>query len=363
MKLPPRGITTYLVLILLAWTTFNTFFAVNPDFSWPFWGRAWKTVAMCVVAATMATNKVRVHTMIWVIALSLGYYGVRGGLFTLVTGGGNHVFGPADTMIADNNELALALVMLLPILNYLRLHSGARYIRMGIIGVIVLCVTSILGSYSRGGYIALASVAIAFWLRTKKKLTYMLVAFIVLVPLFEFMPNSFYARVDSIQNYNSDDSFQGRVASWSVAYHYAMDHIPFGAGFYGINLPSVWQKYHPGELHAAHSIYFQTLGEQGVIGLALYLAIIGVAFLNLRATIRDTIGVPAFAWANDLARAINLSLIAFCIGGAAAPMNFYDVFLLWVMLSATLHEQARAQRAAQAGWIAGARPAVSGVPR
>jgi len=361
-KVPPRGVMTPLVLTLLAWTTFNGFFAFDPTFSWPFWGRAWKTIAMCVVAATLATNKVRIQAMIWVVALSLGYYGVKGGIFTLVSGGASHVFGPPDSMIRENNELALALVMLLPMLHYLRVHSGARSVRAGLLGAIILCVTSVLGSYSRGGYIALTAVAFAFWLRAKNKLAYPAAAVIVLIPLLKFMPESFYNRVYSIQQYNTDETFQSRLASWSVAYHYAVDHFPFGAGFYGINLRAIWDKYHPGEVFAAHSIYFQTLGEQGFVGLALYLAIILFGFLNLRATIRDTKGIPALAWAHDLARMMQLSLVAFCVGGAAAPMNFYDVFFLWMMLSATLHEQTKLQRAASAR-IAPERMVISGAPR
>ena len=103
-KAPPRGVTTGIVLLLLAWTTFNTFFAFDPSWSWVYWNRAWKTIAMCVVAGAMATNRVRFHALMWVVALSLCYYGVKGGLFTFATGGHNHVFGPPDSMLSTTTN-------------------------------------------------------------------------------------------------------------------------------------------------------------------------------------------------------------------------------------------------------------------
>ena len=335
-KLPLGGFTTGLVLILLAWSTFNTFFAFDPSYSWDYWDRAWKTIAMCVLAGVLATNRVRLHALIWVVALSLLYYGVKGGVFTLVTGGVNRVFGPPGSMLGDNNEIGLALVMLLPLLNYLRLYSGSQFVRRGLVFAIVLTLAAILGTYSRETYIALAALGLIFWWHTKNKLLYPVAAVIVLVPLLMFMPQSFYNRAATLQQFSTDRSFQEHLDSWWVAYRYAMDHAPFGAGFYGLNLPQLWNQYIPGEMHAAHSIYFQALGEQGIVGLLLYLLMIFVGFYNLRVVISKTRGNQEWTWARDLAGAIQLSLLAFCIGGAAAPMQFFDLLFLWVTLSSTL---------------------------
>ena len=336
-KLLPSGTTTALVFLLLFWTTFNTCFAFAPSISWYYWNVAWKTVAMAVIASMMTTSMVRFHALMWVVTLSLGYFGVKGGLFTLLTGGHYAVFGPGASMIADNNSLAGALVMILPIINYLRIHSESRPIRVGIVVALVLVVTSILGSYSRGAYIGFAVLAVAYWLRSKNKILFPILAIIVLLPLLYFMPESFYERAASIQDYTTDSSIQHRFDSWYVAYRYAMDHFPFGAGFYGLTQYGVWALYMPpGMLFAAHSIYFQVLGEQGVIGLVLYLLIIGSTFLNLRAVKRNTKDKPDFVWASDLAEMMQLSFLAFCVCGAALPIDFFDLFFLWAMLSASL---------------------------
>ena len=93
------------------------------------------------------------------------------------------------------------------------------------------------------------------------------------------MPEKFWNRMNTIQNTQPDASMHGRIVAWQVAYKYANDHFPFGAGFYAPQLASIFNSYFPmEETHAAHSIYFQVLGEQGYIGLTIYLMIIAGAF-------------------------------------------------------------------------------------
>jgi len=55
-KLPPGGFSTVAVLTLLVWCTFNTFFAFDPVWSWEYWDRAWKTLAMCLLAGALLTG-------------------------------------------------------------------------------------------------------------------------------------------------------------------------------------------------------------------------------------------------------------------------------------------------------------------
>ena len=116
------------MVAFLAWITFNSFFAFSPDWSWPYWDRTWKIFALGFLVATLATNRVRITAIIWVVVVSLFYYGVKGGIFTLATGGHYSVWGPANTIIGDNNQLALALLMSLPLANYLRTQTANRYV-------------------------------------------------------------------------------------------------------------------------------------------------------------------------------------------------------------------------------------------
>src|SRR6476660_1944165 len=56
----PRNSMTVLFLIFLVWMTFNSFFAFNPAWSWPFWDRTWRIFALGFLMAATATNRVRI---------------------------------------------------------------------------------------------------------------------------------------------------------------------------------------------------------------------------------------------------------------------------------------------------------------
>ena len=60
---------------------------------------------------------------------------------------------------------------------------------------------------------------------------------------------------------------------------------------------------------AFHSIYFEVLGEQGVVGFALFALILATLLLNLRFAITSTRHDPSLAWIAELAKALLLSLI------------------------------------------------------
>jgi putative inorganic carbon (HCO3(-)) transporter len=339
-KLPAADGLLWLCGLFLVWCTLNGFAAVDPDWSWPYWDRTWKVFAFGLFAAMLARDKIRLHALTWIVVISLFYYGVKGGLFTILSGGGSHVYGPQGTIIGDNNQLALALLMALPLANYLRGQSANRWVSLTLMAGMALTVVAVLGTYSRGGFIGLAILLLGALTRLRKKFTYLMVAGAVLTASLYFMPASFYSRLHSIDKYGTDSSFQGRVTAWHVAYDYARDHFPFGAGFYGPQLPSVFHTYYPGQLaRAAHSIYFQVLGEQGFIGLAIYLSILAVAFLRTSQIIRATRGDPEKGWAGDLTKMIQLALVVFLLSGAALSMAYYDVFILFLSMLVSLREQ------------------------
>jgi putative inorganic carbon (hco3(-)) transporter len=346
-KLPPTHFLILTMLCFLGWTTFNSFFAYDPDWSWPYWDRTWKIFALGLLIATLATNKARITGLIWITVLSLFYYGVKGGIFTLATGGNYTVWGPGDTIIRDNNQLALALLMSLPLANYLRTQTANRYVSWGLLVGMALTLVSVIGSYSRGAVIALGALAIFGCLRSHRKALYLFCGAIFLLGTLNFMPEKFWNRLDTIQSAQADTSFHGRLVAWHVAFEYATDHFPFGAGFYGPQRDRLFHSYFPDEeAHAAHSIYFQVLGEQGYIGLAIYLMILASAFLSSAGIMRAAGRQEEFVWARNLALMIQMSLIVFCVGGAALSMAYYDLFVICVSLLAPLSELVRQQQAA-----------------
>ena len=338
-KIPPAGFIFWMSTIFVLWMAITTFFAFDPVQSWPYWNLTWKTFLLGFLIAAMATSRTRIDALIWIVVIALFYYGVKGGLFTILTGGGSHVLGPEGSIIGDNNQVALALLMVLPFAIYLRGQVSDKRVSYFLIAGIGLTVIAIVGTYSRGGLLGLGALGLFILLRVRNRFLYLAIASVLLVFVLNFMPEHFFHRVDTISTANEDASFQGRLYSWRVAFLYASDHFPLGAGFYGPQLGALYNQYFPDRVPlAAHSIYFQVLGEHGFIGLAMYLAILAAAFITCSRIISVTRKIPDRQWAHDLAVSIQASLFVFCVTGAALSMAYYDLFIIDIALLLPLRE-------------------------
>ena len=91
----------WLLLILIFWITFSFLCALNPDGAWRIWIQTMKTMIYIFLALVVITDRKRLELLLWTIALSFGFYGIKGGLFTIVQGGVNHVVGPDYSFIAE----------------------------------------------------------------------------------------------------------------------------------------------------------------------------------------------------------------------------------------------------------------------
>lgn len=337
----PNPFTIFL-LLFLAWATLATVFALDREHAAPIWERTAKTFILAVAVTMLGDSRVRLQAIIWAVAISLGYYAVKGGGFTLLSGGHSRVFGPESSMIEDNNALGLALIVLLPLLNYLRLTSARALTRFALLGTIGLTIVAILGTYSRGALIALGAAGVVYAARAKHGMLVLFAGAIVAVALPSLLPASWSERMSSIQGYGQDSSFQGRVEAWKTSVNIAAARPLIGGGFLAVEQTWIAHAYHsPGSLlqgRAAHSVYFEVLGETGFVGLALYLAVIGAAIANTVSVLTATRGRPELLWASQLARMLQVSIAAFLAGGAALSMAYYDGVIVMLALTASLQQ-------------------------
>jgi probable O-glycosylation ligase (exosortase A-associated) len=339
-KLPPPGSIVTLLVLFTLWMTFNQFFAFDTSYSWPLWSRSVKIFVFGLLIAAMASSRLRLYCVAWIAVISLYYYGVKGGLFTILTGGNYRVFGPPDTVIGDNNQLAVALLMVVPFANYLRGQLENKYLAALLAAASIITVLAVLGTYSRGALVGLGAMALLILLRTKRRFIYIGLVGIVSTFVLYFMPTSYFNRMNTLGAVQDDASFQGRLHAWRVAFGYASDHFPFGAGIYGAQLPGVYRAYYPNDtvLHAAHSIYFEILGDNGFIGLILYIFLLAAAFISCANIIRRTRKEPTLQWAKDMAVSLQTSLAVFCVAGAALSMAYYDLFAIELGMILALQE-------------------------
>ena len=164
-------------------------------------------------------------------------------------------------MIRDNNHLATALLVSMPLMNYLRLESRHAIIRYGFLAAMVLTLFAVVGSYSRGAILALAAVAGFFWLKSSNKLISGMFVVLALVVCHHFMPERWIDRMNTIQDYQSDGSAVARLEVWHVAWLIAVARPLVGGGFFATYSQPVVDQFLPGaDARAVHSIWFEVLG-------------------------------------------------------------------------------------------------------
>ena len=337
-RIPITGVTVVWVLFIL-WMNVSTLFAIFPEQAAEEWDRVMKIQFFSFVSVMLMHGRDRINYLVYIIVASIGFFGVKGGVFGVLTGGSARVYGPAGSFIEDNNGMGLALVMVLPLMIYVFSQLKVRYQRLAMIGVTGLTLVAILSTQSRGAFLAVSATIGYMWWRSKKKLATGLIILFA-APIFWFsMPDSWHERMGTISTYEEDGSAMGRINAWYFAYNLALDH-PFTGGGYGVFDPELFQDYapDPDDYHDAHSIYFEMLGEHGFVGLALFLTLGLLTFLTAGRVIKLVRGNDELHWAGVLGKMLQACLAAYATGGLFLGLAYWDLYYHFVTLTVLLHD-------------------------
>ncbi len=336
VKLPLNGVVVLLMIWILWIGVSPLLFSFYPEKEFNYWSRAFKVLLMVLVSMLVVERRQHLDWLVMVLVVSIGYYGLKGGVFTIATGGAARVWGPEGSFIEDNNSLALATIMTVPLIRYLQLQATRKWQRHLASAAMLLCMASAVGSQSRGAFLAIIAMSFFMWLKSRNKLPLALVVMVALPLLFVFMPDSWSDRMSTIRTYNQDDSALGRINAWHTAWRLAVDLFPFGGGF-TVAGPAAFAKYAPDPSIplTAHSIYFQALGEHGFFGLFLFIGIFWLTWRRAGALMRRSKAVPELQWARDLAGMCQVGLIGYATGGAFLSLVYFDLpyYLLLIVVA------------------------------
>jgi len=347
------------LLLFVVWMCLTTIFAIDPAGSSTQLTKVLKIQLMTFVAVMALQERKHIDLFIWVIIISIGFFGFKGGIFTIAHGGSARVWGPPGGFIEDNNTLAVAVVMVIPLMNYLRIVTARRSVRFGLLALMLLCAISALGSQSRGALLAISAMGLVLWYRSENRVSTGLVIAVTVGALLAFMPDSWEQRMGTIKTYEEDSSAMSRLVAWRFCLNLA-NHLPFGGGFDVYNW-TTYKIYAPPEAtapQAAHSIYFSALGEHGYVGLILFLLIWWLTFRLAGALRQDAKSRPDIVWVYALAGMCQVSLVGYLVGGAFLQLAYfdlpYDIMVILVVTQRWLRDNSSKQEA-----VDPSRPAVS----
>ncbi len=326
------SIESLMIVMLWIWFTITSVISTNtPLFmhhaadTWYRWGFVSKILLMTLAMIPLVNTFERLRIVLLTVAGCFGVYVAKMFPFIISSGGQHRLYGPPNSMIADNNDFGLALNMTLPLFFFLAQAEERPWVKR-LFGVLfVITIPAIFFTYSRGAVLGLVILSILMILRLKQRLLLIPVLLAGVMVAMLFAPESWKDRMDPTKKGAMDASAQSRITAWTFAWNLAGDYPATGGGFATFT-PQLFSRYSPSmDIHGAHSVYFQLLGEHGFVGLGLYLTLVGICMKSTGKVIRlakQRNDRTVLLYANML----RFSMIGFLVPGFFLGRAYFDYY-------------------------------------
>jgi probable O-glycosylation ligase (exosortase A-associated) len=321
----------------------------------------------CVVSSVLIVLLIQTEgdfqRLLVIAALSIGYLGARFGLYGLIHGGVRYAAGYGGSF-SDNNMLALALAMGVPLGWYAKNLIRNVFVRFSLLVSVFLTIGGVIFTYSRGAAISMLFGFLVIVLHSRHRILLLAGLAVLTLPSLYLVRDSYMGRMETLNGVDTakqDESVMQRVATAQVAVEMWKDYPLIGVGFGMDNQALLWYRYAPPDLQRTplviHNTYLQMLVDSGSFALLAYLLLLGSAiFLMERSVWRlKRAASPLFV----CPLAIEAGLVTFAVGSAFLTRITFDFayFLLmmaaaWMIVEprhlASLEEEREREEAAEA---------------
>src|SRR5262249_44363748 len=141
-----------------------------------------KILLMVFLSMAIVNTRARLTQLVRTVALSLGFLGLKAGIWTIRTGGQEMVWGPDNSFLAANNAIGVALAMNLPLLFHLRRLEHRRWVRHVMTAMLLLSYPGIVCTFSRGAWLSAgAATCLMMWRSRHRWIT--AAALLLIIPL------------------------------------------------------------------------------------------------------------------------------------------------------------------------------------
>jgi probable O-glycosylation ligase (exosortase A-associated) len=210
-----------LLVLLLFYCAVTTIKAVHPAEALEKWAWVWKALVFAIFLPFTVRTRLRIEAVALVMVLSASALIIDGGIKTVMGGGGYgtlRIFVENNTGLYEGSILSCVAISIIPIILWL-----ARYgtifppdwrVSLFAAALIFACALLPVGTQARTGLVCLAALCLLY-LRTAKHRVLiaggMALALVMAVP---FLPQSFLARMGTIENHQADQSAGTRLGVW-----------------------------------------------------------------------------------------------------------------------------------------------------
>ena len=293
-----------------------------------------KIIVIALFTLSQVDSKAKIRMLLWVICASLAFYAVKNGLLGFVRGGAVILRGPGG-MLEDNNDFALALVMNIPLLWYLRTQENNKWLDRACLAAIFLTMVTVMLTHSRGGFLAMSLTILWILYRSGRILQAGMSGLAMVGMFFAFAPAHVIERVLSIGAGRTDSSVASRLDSWALAVRMFADNPMWGVGLRNfVDNADRYGKVEAGAtfVHVAHNSFLQIAAEGGGLAFVVYMALLISVFLTCNWLRRVARVREDLAWAGVYASMYEATTVGFMVGGTFLNRGHFDLVYHFVSL-------------------------------
>jgi probable O-glycosylation ligase (exosortase A-associated) len=333
-----------------------------------------KVILIYLLAINVLNSPKRLERLTWILVLSLGYLAMRAvadyarGLN--VTTNGTRVMGAYGSAMQNPNDLALHMVVFLPLAALFAMRTGTILTRLTGAACAISMMGAIVASGSRSGFLGFAAMMVVFGaFAARKRPGFVAAAVLVMLCSLPVLPDSYYRRIASITDDSKDDvqSAPARRRLMAESYDAFLQNPLTGVG------AGQFKDWNPRgreeAWHEAHNVWLQVAAELGIFGIVAFQFLMFRSFHSVFQT-RRLLGrypdTPDAEFLDMHSIAVAASLTGFFVCAFFSSVAYYWTFYYLLVLASAprdiLRDRAAVLAEATRGRPAGAM-AVSGAAR
>lgn len=357
-----------LIALLLALCGMTTLVAQFPEDALAKWDWAWKALLFAAFLPLTLRTRLRIEAAALVMVLSIAAIAIGGGIKTVFGGGG---YGTLRLLVNDNSGIyessifSTAVIAFIPVVWWLARHGTIFRphwtVTVFAAALTLACLLIPVGTSARTGLVCIAVLAVLVLRSVRYRAVYAGAAGLALLAAIPFLPQSFVERMSTIADHEEDQSASTRLAVWRWTIDYVQAN-PLGGGFdaYRANSFTYRMPVETGEgnskrieyvevtdeARAYHSSYFEMLGEQGYLGLVLWLWLHGLGLWQMERVRRwaqrgRDAGEAEARWQFGLATALQQAHAIYLVGALFVGIAFQPFAFMIVGLQCGLWSHVR----------------------
>lgn len=329
----------FLFFVLVVGST--VFLAANNFFAYRVFETILLTFAMFFITINVAQTHDRLLKLIWLLLWIHLYYAIKGiynFAFVGYVSAGQVTSGVVgSSFIADENDFALALNVVIPFAFFMMQNQTSRLRRFILATMLLIFVLGVVASQSRGGWLGLVAVTIFCLIKSKRRILSFSLFGLMVVAVLLFAPSEYWGQVKSISD-TEEATAKSRINYWHAAFKMFLDYPITGVGagngpvqmpYYitGVRDPNTqWGRTFHGTLPLI-------IAETGGLGLFAYLMLLFLSFRILsKIQKRNKHDPKSQEW--TLANSLVGAMIGFMVSGTFLSAAYYPQ--LWTFYAFTV---------------------------